>query len=405
MKRPPHPFDLHHPKLVYLLPGDEVPTSLRESKIVAIDVETDKYGITMVSWCGSAEPMTAYCFDWYLPNCRLVLHEVLEDPCVIKVGHNFKFDWKVLHRDYHSKPENFICTRVLWHLLDENSSDASKIVAIKPSLKALFQMVGGPYYSAPLDKYLLGSKKKSKNKKKKEEEEEEEEEEEKDDIPFPSPPPNWDSIPPDILRAYSAWDAFASYHLFQILWSMLPANLRSHARILMEVERELCQIEVDGMALDKEGLSCAYDGCLEELSLVQTCLHHWLGPSFNVRSQPMVAQALYDPLPGCPPRLGGKLPILSKTPGGKPSVDEATLLKLQEQFPDHVLLENILRFRQLDDKRKKLEFYQKNLDPDGKLHPTFKLYGTRTGRLSSVPNVQNVTRQGGIRDLFTSEFE
>lgn len=44
------------------------------------------------------------------------------------------------------------------------------------------------------------------------------------------------------------------------------------------------------------------------------------------------------------------------------------------------------------------------LNEDGRIQTTFKLHGTETGRLSSAnPNVQNVPREGGIREVYAAE--
>lgn len=76
---------------------------------------------------------------------------------------------------------------------------------------------------------------------------------------------------------------------------------------------------------------------------------------------------------------------------GMPSTDKAVLEDLSEKHP---IAFGIKRLRELQ------TFKEKTLDPipswigyDGRVHTTYKVYGTRTGRLSSAePNMQNMGR-------------
>ena len=100
-----------------------------------------------------------------------------------------------------------------------------------------------------------------------------------------------------------------------------------------------------------------------------------------------------------------KYPVLAYTEKTrKPKADEDTFLKIQEMAkPEHgAVLELILEYRQT---RKLYSSWIEDFYPshDGRLHPEWLGWRTRSGRLASYPNVQNLpTGDGGkARRVFT----
>lgn len=91
-----------------------------------------------------------------------------------------------------------------------------------------------------------------------------------------------------------------------------------------------------------------------------------------------------------------KIKPIEKTAGGKNSVSESVLLRI-----DHPMVGDLLKFRAASKQLSSfIEGWRPYLDLDGRLHPSFKLHGTVTGRLSCEhPNLQQVPRDPRIRTL------
>jgi DNA polymerase I-like protein with 3'-5' exonuclease and polymerase domains len=75
-----------------------------------------------------------------------------------------------------------------------------------------------------------------------------------------------------------------------------------------------------------------------------------------------------------------------------------------ESMPEHPFITALLKLRSVE---KELSTYvegmRKRIEPDGRIHTSYLIHGTVTGRLSSRnPNVQNLPREGGTREIFAA---
>lgn len=97
-------------------------------------------------------------------------------------------------------------------------------------------------------------------------------------------------------------------------------------------------------------------------------------PSFNPNSSAQLVQYLYT--------YRGWKPILNPRSDGKrtPTSDQSALRKLLSQHPEESILQ---AFLDLGDLTKELEFLRAKLEKDGRLHCTYDITGTETGRISS----------------------
>lgn len=97
-----------------------------------------------------------------------------------------------------------------------------------------------------------------------------------------------------------------------------------------------------------------------------------------------------------------KLPVIKKTPAGKPSADGEVLKRLAYQ--GYKLPQQILDYRQYDTLVKMfLNRWEEDASLDGRIHPSFGLTNVRTGRTScSDPNLQQVPRDKNVRSCFTA---
>jgi DNA polymerase I-like protein with 3'-5' exonuclease and polymerase domains len=97
--------------------------------------------------------------------------------------------------------------------------------------------------------------------------------------------------------------------------------------------------------------------------------------------------------------LGIKCP--QKTPKGKPSTSESTLNQI-----DHPCVGALFRYRGA---KQQLSFFIEGWKPyliNNRLHPSFKVHGTVTGRLSCEnPNLQQVPRDPRIRALIDPQVD
>lgn len=96
-----------------------------------------------------------------------------------------------------------------------------------------------------------------------------------------------------------------------------------------------------------------------------------------------------------------KLPVIKRSPKtGKPSFDKFVMEEydylLEMRGEDDERARQVLEFRGWQ--KADTSFYQPYLNllsPDGRIHPSFKLHGTVTGRLSCAsPNLQQIPRKG-----------
>jgi DNA polymerase-1 len=197
---------------------------------------------------------------------------------------------------------------------------------------------------------------------------------------------------------YAAEDADVTLQLHQQLWPMLKSH--DAMRLLYEtVERPLIKvlmrIERNGVLLDYSMLNQQSMVLANQIIGLELKAHEEAGKVFNLSSPKQIQEILYDQL---------QLPILKKTPKGKPSTAESVL---EELALDYSLPKIILDYRKLS----KLKSTYTDKLPQlvdiktGRVHTSYHQAVTATGRLSSTePNLQNIpvrSEQGRkIREAF-----
>lgn len=199
-------------------------------------------------------------------------------------------------------------------------------------------------------------------------------------------------IPKDVLYKYQAIDTNLTFCLRDVLRDriMADANLkRVYTRILIPgsefihmVERRGFRVDLEKVALNEERLSTEAERANRAFCLLaEQVSSEFLG--INIQSPIQVAKLLYNTL-----KLG---------PVGW-STDVDTLDKL----PPHPIVKALKEYRKV---QKQLSTFvipiRTRMALDGRMHTTFKLHGTTTGRLSSnKPNMQNIPRDKNIRGQF-----
>jgi DNA polymerase-1 len=154
----------------------------------------------------------------------------------------------------------------------------------------------------------------------------------------------------------------------------------------LPLSRVLVDMEQAGLPIDREAFAAFLAEVEQGLADLTGRIYGQAGGEFNLRSSQQMAEVLFTKL-GLKPR--------GRTGGGALSTSVEVLEKLSAEHP---IVADILEFRKLEKLRSTyLEPLPKLAGPDGRIHTTFHLTATATGRLSSSdPNLQNIPIRGGL---------
>jgi DNA polymerase-1 len=161
---------------------------------------------------------------------------------------------------------------------------------------------------------------------------------------------------------------------------LLELNMR---RLYYEIELPLCtvlaEMERAGFAVDKKALRDFGLTLDEGIREAQKAVFELAGGEFNINSPKQLGDILFDKL---------MLPTDKKTKTGW-STNAEVLEKLRGKHP---VIQAILDYRQLAKlKSTYADGLLKVISPDGRIHTSFQMTVTATGRLSSTePNLQNI---------------
>ena len=300
-----------------------------------------------------------------LPLAKVIetLKPVLEDPAILKVGQNFKYDLAVLSRyginvaPYDDTMLQSFCLHagMHGHGMDELSER---------------------YFGhTPIAfKDVCGTGKKQ--------------------ISF-------DLVPLDKATPYAAEDADITLRLWRLF---RPKLLQQQVNtIYQRIERPLpaviSKMELAGIKVDRDALSRMSSDFAQRMAAYEAEAYEQAGREFNMGSPKQLGEILFDEM-GLP---GGK-----KTKTGAWSTDASKLEELAAV--GHDLPQTIINWRTLSKlKSTYADALQTAINKDtGRVHTSFSLAAAQTGRLSSSdPNLQNIpirTEEGRkIRSAFVTE--
>ena len=275
-----------------------------------------------------------------------LLKPMLEDPAILKVGQNIKYDMQVLARygiTVAPVDDTMLLSYVLegglhGHGMDELSLRFLEIETIK------FKDVAGSGKSAV----------------------------------------SFDKVPLDKAGPYAAEDADITLRLHTL---MKPRLAREHMTTVYErLERPLVyvleEMERTGIKVDAKKLKDFSADFEKRMAELETHAHKLAGHEFNVGSPKQVGEILFDEMS----LDGGKK---GKTGAYSTSADVLEDLIIQ----GHELPQTILDWRQLQKlKSTYTDALVETINPDtGRVHTSFSQAVTSTGRLSSNdPNLQNI---------------
>jgi len=274
-----------------------------------------------------------------------ILKDVLEDPCVLKVGHNFKFDWQLFAR-YGVRVAPVDDTMLMSYALEGASHGHG--------MDELAELLLG----TTTIKYdeVTGTGKQR--------------------ITF-------DRVELDKARDYAAEDADVTLRLWQVL---KPRLLDARMLTVYEtLERPLVPVVADmelaGVRIDRAELRRLSQDFAERLIQIEAEIHKLAPRPFNVGSPKQLGEILFDAMG----LTGGK-----KGKTGAYSTDSSVLEGLAEQ--GHDIAQRVLDWRQLAKlKSTYTDALQEQADANDRIHTSFSMALTNTGRLSSTdPNLQNI---------------
>jgi len=329
--------------------------SLSKQKEFCFDTETTGLEIHSSEIVGIAFSFEKHkAFYVYLPTKfeqaqKIVLKfkTVFENPNILKIGQNIKFDIQML-KPYGVDVEGPFFDTMLAHYL------------IAPEQRHNFNFLVENYLNyKPVEiEELIGPKGKDQK--------------------------NMRDVDPELIKEYSGEDADLTYQLKEILYNKLQEKqlLKLAVEIEMPLLAVLADIEFQGVRIDTENLKDYSVFLTSRIRLVEQEIYKLAGCEFNISSPKQMGEVLFE-----------QMKIISdpiKTKTGQYSTSEQELDKLKDK---HEIINKILDYRSL---QKLLSTYVDSLpklvnSKTMKVHTSFNQAVTATGRLSSTnPNLQNI---------------
>ena len=299
--------------------------------------------------------------SWEAVQARL--KPLLENPSVLKIGQNVKYDWLVLAR-HGIEVRPFDDTMLISYVLDAGKGShgmdelARRHLGHQPITFA--DVAGTGRQKVTFDKVAL-----------------------------------------DKATAYAAEDADVTLRLWRLMKPRLAAERR--ATVYETLERPLvpvlARMEREGIKVDRQMLSRLSGDFAQSLARLEDEIQEMAGEKFSVSSPKQIGDILFG-------KMG--LPGAKKTPSGQWATPATLLEELAGQ--GHDLPRRILEWRQLSKlKSTYTDSLQEHADREtDRVHTSFALAATTTGRLSSSdPNLQNIpvrTEEGRrIRQAFVAD--
>lgn len=297
------------------------------------------------------------------PLALEVIKTLLEGPSQ-KIFHNGSFDTKLLKQNLKIEVKNYCWdTFIIDHLLDENARGLHGL----ESCALRFTDFGS--YKQPVVQWFKTKGVGEKDR-------------------------NYSLLPLELIGPYGADDAMVTFILWEMFVQQLKEKglLRLFRQIVMPVQIRLIETEFRGVDIDQDYLASLAPNYKKEMSEIEQVVHRLVG-TFKITSPLELEKVLFTQL---------KLKPSHKTKTGRWSTDKDALEAIQN---DHPVVKPIQRYKLIS---KLLSTYvvglRKKLDPEGRLHTSYKVTGTTTGRLSSSnPNLQNIpAKVNDIQNAFVA---
>jgi DNA polymerase-1 len=210
----------------------------------------------------------------------------------------------------------------------------------------------------------------------------------------------FDKVPLEEAVKYAAEDADITLRLWQLFKPQL--HQKQVTTVYETLERPLspvlAQMERHGVKVDRDTLSRMSNAFTQKMAALEAEIHELAGESFNVGSPAQVGEILFEKM---------ALPGGKRGKTGKYSTPADVL---EDLATEHDLPARILDWRQLSKlKSTYTDALQDHINPEtGRVHTSYVQTGANTGRLASTdPNLQNIpvrSEEGRrIREAFVAE--
>ena len=210
----------------------------------------------------------------------------------------------------------------------------------------------------------------------------------------------FDKVPLDDAVKYAAEDADITLRLWQLFKPQL--HRVGVTKVYETLERPLVPVlaamERSGVKVDRDTLSRMSNAFAQKMAGLEAEIHELAGETFNVGSPKQLGEILFDKMS----LEGGKK--------GKTGAYATGADVLEDLATEHELPRRVLDWRQLSKlKSTYTDALQDHINPDtGRVHTSYSIAGASTGRLASTdPNLQNIpirSEEGRrIREAFVAE--
>jgi len=347
---------------------------LMKRKTVAFDTKAtglDALNAFLVGMAFSYEKGTGYYvsfpedFDQSLALLE-IFRPFFEDERILKVGHNLKYDLKVLYK-YGFYPKGPFYDTMIAHYL------------LRPDVRHNIDALSENFlqYKPISIERLIGKKGRNQL--------------------------SMRAVELSLQTEYAAEDADVTFQLKEVFDPEITRY--KSEKLFYEVEMLLMPVlaamEIEGIRLDESVLSVLSKELEEDLALIEQKIYRFAGDSFNINSPKQLGEVLFE-----------KLKIVNrpkKTKTGQYATSEDVLIKLAHE---HAIVNDLLEHRALQKlKSTYVDALPKQVDrQSNRIHTIFGQTITVTGRLNSTnPNLQNIpmrsVRGQQVRKAFVARDE
>jgi len=199
-------------------------------------------------------------------------------------------------------------------------------------------------------------------------------------------------------REYNARDCVVLHMIYDdILKDINDNGLTFIFNVLMDEMLPVVKMMLNGIYIDKEKYAHVRELLEAEMKEVTERVSKVAGFDINLESTRHVSNLLFKRL---------KLRSQVNTKGGAKSTSRDVINRLANRYPDNKTVHDILTYRTISTRYKT---FIKNLliQPDNRVHSSFKMHRVVTGRFSSSePNMQNLPKradsEGFIRGMYVA---
>jgi DNA polymerase-1 len=218
----------------------------------------------------------------------------------------------------------------------------------------------------------------------------------------------WAQIPASILVPYLARDADYTFQIFPLLRERvrkIPELEKLYTELIIPASHFLQRVEGNGVWVSFDHLETVSHALTSEKEEIEAKIQEIVEPLWDPDAYVKATDARTTPMefnPASPKQVSWVIfNRLRLTVPGRAGVRDTREETLRE-LPQHPLVRELLRLRKVN---KQLQTYAEGIlrevEADGRVHSTYLIHGTTTGRLSSRgPNMQNIPRNPLIRDIF-----